>query len=160
MLSLLPTADSFTFVISCVRSHLRFCTCTAVKFSLLLNNRCVVSLRFENFWINYLTCTSRCRRRGKERLCGSCGFFLEEWGQSTIFVLTDFIVSSSPARCRVGYHVHPICILSQASSTPPTRHLFLLVSCKKKNNGLTRNSHTHLKYNGSIPEASVVKNAV
>lgn len=58
-----------------ITSHLRFCTCTAVKFSLLLNNRCVVSLRFENFWINYLTCTSRCRRRGKERLCGSCGFF-------------------------------------------------------------------------------------
>lgn len=39
---------------------------------------------------------------------------LKELGQSTIFVLTEFIVSSSPPLCLVGYHVHLIYILSQA----------------------------------------------
>lgn len=54
---------------------------------------------------------------------------LKELGQSTIFVLTEFIVSSSPSLFLVGYHVHPICILSQAALSSVSPCLLL------KNNG-------------------------
>lgn len=53
--------------------------------------------------------------QGREKKTSVGHVVLKELGQRTIFVVTEFIVSSSSPLCLVGYHVRPIYILIQAS---------------------------------------------
>lgn len=93
--------------------HLLLCTLFSVP---SLRTQCSseqwVSVVFKLSHTPYLKCTAKCRGE-KNGLVGHV--ILKELGQSIIFVLTEFIVSNSSPLCLVGYHVHPIYILTQAS---------------------------------------------
>lgn len=99
----------------------------------LQNNRCLSTLWFSNFQTHFDRCVRRDAGEGKKAFEGHV--VMEELGQRTIFVLTVFIVSSSPPLSLVGYHVYPIYTFSRDSQLSVPSHLVL-----PKNNGLKKRS--------------------